>query len=275
MRRKLIIALIIPMKIIQLTDLHLYADPIKGKLLGMNTAESFQAVLSLLKTPPDMILLTGDLSQDETRAAYQYIIQSLKNFTCPIYWIPGNHDNPALMAEVFLQYADIINIYAYKSILIDNWHLILLDTHYAQHVEGLLSEESLNQLDALLTTYADKNTLIFMHHPPVSINCAWIDKLALVNTQAFGEIIDKHTHIKAIFCGHVHQEYKAFYKKIPVYTSPSTCIQFKPETSEFTLDTLKPGYRWIELSTTDAHFQTSIERAEEFEYLIDPYSKGY
>ena len=55
-----------PLRIVQLSDCHLFADE-SGKLLGLNTQFSLDKVLELVRREqpnPDLILATGDLSQD-------------------------------------------------------------------------------------------------------------------------------------------------------------------------------------------------------------------
>ena len=58
--------------LVQLTDSHLFAEA-DGRLLGMDTAASLQRVVDLvLHEQPcvDLVLATGDLSQDGSLASY-------------------------------------------------------------------------------------------------------------------------------------------------------------------------------------------------------------
>ena len=62
------------LRLIQISDSHLFAHP-EGRLLGLNTRRSFQAVLALALdggTPADGLVITGDLVQDETAEGYAY-----------------------------------------------------------------------------------------------------------------------------------------------------------------------------------------------------------
>jgi 3',5'-cyclic-AMP phosphodiesterase len=55
-----------PLRVIQISDTHLYADANKA-ILGVKSYESFHAVLDLLRRESeqcDLILHSGDLSQD-------------------------------------------------------------------------------------------------------------------------------------------------------------------------------------------------------------------
>ena len=69
----------------------------------MHTRNSLRCVLAaaLDEYPsPDAILMTGDLSQDFSREAYLAIRELLADVPAPVYCLPGNHDEPALMAEI-------------------------------------------------------------------------------------------------------------------------------------------------------------------------------
>ena len=88
-----------PLRVVQLSDFHLFADT-DGKLLGLNTQFSLEAVLDRVRREqPDMdlILATGDLSQDGSYESYQRLAKTLSGFRAPIYWLEGNHDKPAPM----------------------------------------------------------------------------------------------------------------------------------------------------------------------------------
>jgi Icc protein len=260
------------MRLVQISDTHLYASP-SQTLLKLNTQQSFEAVVELLQADtkkPDIIILTGDMSQDNSAEAYERVVKAFGKFTCPIYWIPGNHDDPELLASVFSKskFKDD------KAIVLGNWLLVLLNSHYPKHVAGQLSRSELSLLDHYLTEHADKNALVFLHHPPVPFGAAWLDKSRLINPDDLFNITEKHSHVRGIICGHAHQDYQTHHRGLPIISAPSTCIQFLPHQQEFTLDTLGPGYRWMELQS-DGKFKVGVERVKDFENTVDFSAKGY
>ena len=264
------------MRLIQLSDLHLFADP-KKTLLNLNTYDSFKAVLTCLKQDPQKpngIILTGDLSQDNSPESYQNVVDLLQDFTCPIYWLAGNHDAPDVMDRV-LGKSKLKNN---KQVVQDNWQFILLNSHYPGHVEGLLPESELITLHHYLDKYPDKNSLIFLHHQPIKINTAWLDKSCLMNADKFLDIIHKCNHknknIKAIVFGHIHQVYETHWENIALLSAPSTCIQSLPNNPVFALDTAHPGYRWFELNANGL-FETGVIRVKEFNNTADFSAEGY
>ncbi len=62
-----------PVLLVQLSDSHLFAEE-DGKLLGMDTRDSLAKVIERVQTEQpqiDLILASGDLSQDGSLASYQ------------------------------------------------------------------------------------------------------------------------------------------------------------------------------------------------------------
>ncbi len=56
--------------------------------------------------------------------------------------------------------------------------------------------------------------------------------------------------------------------------TPSTCVQFQTTCANFTLDTVSPGWRWLELHP-DGTLTTEVCRLEGAEFHPDIASEGY
>lgn len=261
-----------PVKIIQLSDMHLFANT-KNILLGVNTQESFEAVIELLKKEArniDLILLTGDLSQDSSVAAYKRIADDLKLFNVPVYCVPGNHDDPHVMAQVYPR--ETISIH--RHLILKNWQLILLNSHKANAVEGYLEQSELNYLQHCLQTYPEHEALVVFHHQPIPVGVQWLDKLGMTNAADLWEVLLRYPKVHTLLFGHVHQEYEQIHHRIRCYATPSTCFQFKPNQDNFGLEHVPPGYRWIHLFT-DGHLETGTRRVAEYIGFFDKHAKGY
>jgi Icc protein len=57
-------------------------------------------------------------------------------------------------------------------------------------------------------------------------------------------------------------------------STPSTCVQFKPNSKNFTIDTEGPGYRWLDLHA-DGSIDTGLTRIEGVNFEIDYSVRGY
>lgn len=260
--------------ILQITDSHLFAD-INRSLLGVNTYNSFQAVVkhiakTLSQYDPQLIVFSGDLSQDDSRESYQHIINSMSFFPQPIAWLPGNHDKPNLMHELF-NGSRLTND---KHFILKPWQIILLDSHWDAHVGGRLSDEQLYFLNQTLASYAEY-AVIFLHHHVQPVNSQWLDEINLQNSADFLAIIAKYPQVRGVVSGHVHQDSCYKQQQVTYVTTPSTCIQFKPTSANFALDMQMPGYRYISLSA-EGDITTKLYRVEyDASFLPDKASKGY
>lgn len=259
------------LRVIQLTDPHLMADP-SGTLLGVNTRDSLAAVVALAKqdtAAPDLILATGDLAQDGSETAYRAFADALRNFSCPSVWLPGNHDDVATLQSVIAG-SDA----ARRQVLAGGWHFVQLDSSLNGEVHGELSSHELAFLESALTDHPDLPTLVTLHHHPVDIGCEWMANIGLRNRQAFWHIVDRFPQVKVVLWGHIHQEFDAVRKGVRLLATPSTCIQFESGSREFSVEEKAPGYRWFNCYPSGA-FETGVCRADHFEYELDSNSTGY
>jgi len=233
--------------ILHLTDLHLHAEP-DFPLMGINTRESLELVLRHVQNgtrKADLILITGDLTHDETTRGYERLRAILNLLQIPIYILPGNHDVPALMQQTMPSQW----ISTQSQIIFDSWQIIMLDSTITNSESGCLDNEQLNLLTDNLTQHSDLHTLICLHHQPVAIGSAWLDTMQLENGSQFFDIIRQHSQVKAVLWGHVHQEFAQQKDHIQLLASPSTCKQFLPQSKDFAIDENKSaGYRWLSLS---------------------------
>ncbi len=259
-------------RLVQVTDSHIFADP-DGCLLGLNTRESFEAVCARVDREewrPDALLATGDLSQDASPEAYKYLADYFQDLKIPSFWIAGNHDNPEAM-EMFLSNAKVS---AAKHLFVGHWQVILLDSSVPGKVHGELADKELEFLDKALSRYKDKHSLVVLHHQPIDVGSKWLDNIGLKNHQAFHKIIKKHSNVKSVLWGHVHQEFQKMIDGVSWIASPSSCVQFKPGSEDFSADTQAPGYRYLNLYS-DGRIESVVHRIDNIEFTVDYSIKGY
>lgn len=260
-------------KLLQITDTHLFVDD-DGSLLGVNTTESFAAVVDAILEKPidfDAILATGDISQDHTQESYQKFIQGIKPLQKPCFWLPGNHDYRRNMASVL----PVSQIRCVPHFFVgDSWQIILLDSQVEGVPHGQLKPDQLALLDELLSLYPQKHTLVLMHHHPVLVGSAWLDQHTLKESENFWQVVAKHDNVNAVICGHVHQDMDVIVDGVRVIATPSTCVQFKPDSDDFALDLLSPGWREISLFDNGS-IETEVKRLTNGQFLPDFYAGGY
>jgi Icc protein len=260
-----------PALLVQISDSHLFAEA-DGTLLGMNTRDSLQKVIELVRAQQpqiDLILATGDISQDGTLESYQQFREQTGQLDAPACWIPGNHDEPRIMAEAAVQSALLEPV-----VDIGNWRVTLLDSAVPGSVPGFLQDEQLQLLAQALSEAPERHHLVCFHHHPVSIGCEWMEPIGLRNPEAFFEVLDRFPQARAVLWGHVHQEIDQMRNGVRLIASPSTCIQFEPGSEDFKVGEQAPGYRWLRL-LPDGRLETGVERVIGFEFQVDYGSNGY
>ena len=264
-----------PIKVLQITDTHLYAVP-EGTLLKMRTNDSFRKVINLLQKDEqgiDLVLATGDISQDGSEKAYQHFIDSVQILNAPVRWVPGNHDLRDVMAVVGEE-SGLNN----KVEKLGNWQIVLLDSSRTNHVDGFIGEQEMQFLDqALREAEADpdiEHCLVTLHHNPIPGSSSWMRDIGLRNDREFIKLLKHYDIVRAIVYGHIHQELDFKVGNIRCFCTPSTCIQFKPEVIDFALDKLNPGYRRLELFA-DGTIETEVIRIDGNGLMADFDSAGY
>ena len=265
-----------PTRILQVTDTHLFSHP-EGTLVGMNCDEGLRDVLDLVRqreltaaTPPALLLFTGDASQDNSPASYQRLDALLGSLPLPHYWIPGNHDELALMKAA----VGTDNACFRSSIGVGNWRIILLNSSVAGKVHGCLADAELARLRAAMQEAEEEHLLIALHHNPVPVAAEWLQRHALQNPEALFAELDVQPKVRAVIFGHIHHELRVSRKGVTILGSPSTCVQFHPSSRDFALDDLNPGYRWLALYP-DGRLQTGVHRVEGKRSALDFSGVGY
>ncbi len=261
-----------PVRILQITDCHLGQSSDEA-LLGLKTADTLNSVLGGVKANEarfDLVLNTGDISNDGTVASYDRFINAVRSYIpgTPLAWLEGNHDDPGSMRHIISSppQTDFVSI--------GDWNLILLNSRVPFEERGELPQSELDRLSDLLAAAPDVPTMIFLHHQLVPVGSAWIDQYVVSNAEAFFKVTDAYKNIKVMSWGHVHQEFHMNRHGVDLLATPSTCLQFKPQNDDFTVDDAMPGYRVYELFDNGV-YQTKVVRVEARTQGLDMKSGGY
>ncbi len=257
--------------VVQLTDSHIFADP-DARLLGLDTLASLHAVIdqALDECPQiDLVLASGDITQDGSSAAYQRFIDAQARIAAPCYWIAGNHDNAARMA-------DMGAAHGLNQPWVDAgaWRIVLLDSSQPGQVAGYLDETQLARLDAALASAGGRYVLVCLHHHPVSTGSDWMASIGLQNPEALFARLDADQRVRAVLWGHIHQSLDQQRGHLRLLATPSTCVQFAVGSREFAITDEPPGYRRLRLYA-DGRIETAISRLPVGSFLPDPTASGY
>ncbi|PJG82581.1 3',5'-cyclic-AMP phosphodiesterase [Caviibacterium pharyngocola] len=262
-------------RLVQITDPHLFKDE-KGELLGINTQASFNQVLTEIGQSDfnyDIVLATGDLVQDSSDEGYLRFCENVKSLQKTVFWIPGNHDFQPKMFDILNQHHG--NISPIKHILLgEHWQILLLDSQVFGVPHGQLGQYQIDWLEAKLKEHPQRYSLVVLHHHILPTNSAWLDQHNLRNSLDLAYTLAPFAKVRGILCGHIHQQIDGEWNGYKIMATPSTCIQFKPDSNSFALDTLQPGWREIELHH-DGRIETRVKRIQHAEFLPNMLGDGY
>lgn len=240
-------------RIVQISDCHVAADP--GTLYrGQSADKNLAAIVQAAKDwQPQLVLLTGDVSEDGSQESYERTSKLLAQTDVDVIALPGNHDDVSLMRQYFpagpwdKPYAHFFH----------GWQLIMLDSTEPGQVSGSFSPDQLERLDQALSDDEEIHRLLALHHQPVMVGAPWIDRYRLESPEEFFAVIDQSPSVRCIAWGHVHQDFCIQRKGSTLLGAPSSVANSLPGTERFSLDPAGPACRWLELSA-DGSVETGI-----------------
>jgi len=198
------------MIIAQITDAHM---TLPGVLLfgDYDPAHALRRTLATLaaqRPRPDIVLFTGDVTENGLPAEYAAARAVLDDFDLPTAIIPGNHDRREAFVAAFAAGPARIGTGRFLHFTIEDLpiRLIGLDTLFAPgESRGLLCEERLGWIADRLAEAPDRATAIFMHHPPFATGIGFMDSIACENGDRLEALVAAHGRVLRVMCGHVHR----------------------------------------------------------------------
>ncbi|WPF90171.1 metallophosphoesterase [Cyanobacterium aponinum AL20118] len=236
-------------KILQITDTHLDE---KSTTHGHNVYDKLAIVFeqTIEKKDFDLIIFSGDISDKGSLNSYEWLAKKTENYNSKIIWMAGNHDSVDNMKQVF-NLSFLVDIEENKlnyQLNLSGINILCLDTN-----DKLLSD---NQIDWLIES-TDDNTIIFIHHPPITCASPFMDdNHSLANWKIIKEKLSTISNKTfRFFCGHYHQESYISYQNIHLFLTPSTMFQIDRHKPHFQIANTLSGYRIIEIFE-DKSFKT-------------------
>ncbi len=196
------------MHIVHISDLHFLRKGVLsfGKVDTHAHLERCIEAIRTFEPAPDIVLITGDLTNDGDLQAYQALVDLLATLDLPLYPIPGNHDDRDLIRSAFPAISQLSPA-GPLDYVIEDWpvRIIALDSSVDGKPFGRLEEGQLDWLSRTLDADRSKPTLVMLHHPPFKTGIGHMDWSMLRDGEALGRIIGKHPNVERVLCGHVHR----------------------------------------------------------------------
>lgn len=224
-------------RLVQLTDCHLLADATEW-YRGCQPANHLQQIVAQLQTaPPDALILTGDLTQDHSEASYQLLASLLSPLHCPIFLVPGNHDDLNLLQGLARQAPFVVE----DAMLLADWQVLLLNSKGSTPA-GSFDPAKQQALAQQFQQSDAAHFWLFMHHHPQPLHC-FIDQYGLVEQERFWQLLAAEPRVRGVSHGHAHMAYQRQQQGIKLIGCPATSVQFLA-TADW--QTVNQGPQWCE-----------------------------
>ncbi|MEM8781568.1 MAG: metallophosphoesterase [Planctomycetota bacterium] len=256
-------------RVLVLSDTHVAGDPATLGRADVSMAERLEAVLDdampivgrgghalQIKGPVrssdyDFALLNGDAAYDvgavEDYTTLVGLLSRLSDAGTPTHVLLGNHDHRERFWSIASAERQSQPGRAPSSTPVAGKHVrklgvddgsrfcdwLLLDSlRSTDEVPGTLGEDQLAWLDAALAEDPGRPAVLVLHHPPVADDDPE-EPFGLLDFVAFGSVVQKHAHVKAVLHGHTHrwdpdQYWISFLRRrVPMIGLPPTSYVFE------------------------------------------------
>ncbi len=230
------------LRIIQISDCHISAA-MTARYRGINPRQSLEILLPAVKAwAPHMVLVTGDLADDGSEGAYEYLANQLNHLGVRVLTMPGNHDHWLRQKSVFAETA------LEDPLLIERggWQLILLNSAVEGQVPGTLTARMICGLERALSN-PHTARIIALHHQPVESGSPWIDRFPLLQPESFWSCVDGRADVRAVLWGHIHHAWSGQRNGVKLLGAPSTSVNSHADQEKFNFDAAGPACRWLKL----------------------------
>ncbi len=161
------------------------------------------AALGSVRPGPDLLLITGDLTDHGTADEYRRLSALLEPLGVRCLVVAGNHDDPAVLRDELPQLLGATpgaGSPAAWTETVGGVTLAGLDSS-----SGTLGAEQLDWLDGLLAA-ASGPVLVTLHHPPFRTGLAQLDtEWPLTDAAALRAVVARHPVVAGVLCGHDHR----------------------------------------------------------------------
>lgn len=213
------------MIVAQISDTHIAAGNKKTFGVAPMAENLIRCVshINALKPNPDLLLLTGDITNDGALEEAQRAATILAQVKIPYYIVPGNHDDREVLNSVFGHQVCPLNADGFMQYEINGYdlRLIAMDSLSLMAPGGEICPKRLAWLEERLAQSDKRPVMIFLHHPPAKFSVPETDIDGFIGADQLGDLLMKHDQVERIICGHIHLPALTSWKNILVSTAPS------------------------------------------------------
>jgi 3',5'-cyclic-AMP phosphodiesterase len=218
--------------IAQITDVHIGFDRGNPDELNMQRLRAVIARLTSGPNRPDLLLMTGDLTESGDTESYGLLADTVRGCPFPVWPMVGNHDARGPLIAAFPQTRSEGGFLHYV-IELGALRLVVLDTLEPGRHGGAFCERRAAWLRETLAADLTTPTYIAMHHPPIESGIAWLDSDADETWIArFTGAVSGFHQVKGIVAGHLHRPIHTLWNGMSISvcasTAPAVALDLSP-----------------------------------------------
>jgi 3',5'-cyclic AMP phosphodiesterase CpdA len=237
------------LRLLHISDTHLYGDRTLHHGV-VDTTDALERVLAKASEIPgiDAVVLSGDLSEDGTEAAYRKLHDLVEPWAAErgaqTVYAMGNHDHPDAFTAVLGPRRRVHTLGRHR--------IVTLDSSVPGAAYGSLDAEQLAWLSDVLAQPVDLGTVVVVHHPPTGAVTPLLRLLELDDPHALLGVLDG-SDARLVLSGHYHHPLVTLERGIPIVVAPgvtNTSDVTAPEGLERA--TVGAGFALVDLAASGA-----------------------
>ena len=173
---------------------------------------------------PDLLILSGDLTEHGDAESYARARELLASFPAPILAIPGNHDDRERFRAGLSSLPNLIPLPTtgpLHSVAEGPVRVIGFDVTVPGDHHGLVTSDHAAWLETILAAAPDTPTLLMMHQPPYATGIGFIDAFRCFGEDLLAEVLSRHPQVIRTLAGHVHRFTLTGFAGRPALTAPA------------------------------------------------------
>jgi len=218
------------MLIAQISDTHILASTSDHPAAQLRADCLSRCVADINQQRPAAVIFTGDTVQHGQPEEYARLRELLAPLNAPLYLVPGNRDDKVALRSAFDDQSCFPGNGGFLQYTVEDHELRLvgIDSTSAGERKGVFCSERQAWLNAVLSEQPNRQTLLFIHHPPFDIDDHYVGGYRRPEeAAALADIVSRYSQIQGLLCGHVHCPVKRDWAGTLAIVMPSIAVDVR------------------------------------------------
>ena len=200
------------MLLVQISDIHC------GPMFQRDILQ--KAIEEINTLSPDVVLVTGDLTEEGLKTEFQMAAKYLKKIKSDkIIYVSGNHDYRSTGYLLFRQYFPFSQLTQ-----IDDTVIAVVSSARPDRDDGEVGHRQNLWLENTLSKHQDKMKIVAIHHHVIPVPDTGADQITVIDA---GDILRSLTksNVDLVLCGHRHRPWRWQIEKMKVIHAGSVSCE--------------------------------------------------